>query len=225
MMPGDSVVEPTVRAWSFKDVGSTSLFRDAVEDRDVFIIGAGFSRAVSELMPLTDELGNACLSLVPDWSRRGIEGEFQGGRFETFLSELASDQPYLSDTENLYNKARFASFSEAIASIIGKAQEQVLRVPAPAWLASFMTTAHHCGSTLMTFNYDCLLECVAVHPSALLTPASERLDSYDEIDWNGVLTGDIPPWPPGPARFGGTPLDTLRIAQAARVVELVLDAG
>jgi len=40
------------------------MFEDLVQLNDVFILGAGFSRAVSSRMPLTDELGNACLAVT-----------------------------------------------------------------------------------------------------------------------------------------------------------------
>lgn len=57
---------------------------------EVFILGAGFSRAISDRMPLTDELGNLALN-------RGIfppeTAPFQGGQFEAWLSRRAEPQP------------------------------------------------------------------------------------------------------------------------------------
>lgn len=53
---------------------------------DVFILGAGFSRAVSPLMPLTDELGNACLAVLSEGARVDLPVGFSEGYFEAFLT-------------------------------------------------------------------------------------------------------------------------------------------
>ena len=57
----------------------------------VVILGAGFSRAVSAGMPLTDELGNAALELVqPEGSRpKGLRFGSQL-TFESWLSRTRS---------------------------------------------------------------------------------------------------------------------------------------
>jgi hypothetical protein len=63
--------------------------------RDVLILGAGFSRAVSEGLPLVDDLGNFCLAKVDLRDDPRVPIEFKGGSFETWLSRLADEQPYL----------------------------------------------------------------------------------------------------------------------------------
>ena len=72
---------------------------------DVFILGAGFSPAISGLMPLTDELGDACLAFNDLHNARGVPRKFRGGRFETWLSSIAEPQPYQSEPRNLENQA------------------------------------------------------------------------------------------------------------------------
>jgi hypothetical protein len=79
---------------------------------EVPVLGAGFSKALSDRMPTTDELGN----LVREEYLDGEVGEnapehFTDGRFETWLSRLAEDQAYLLPEANLRNRARFTLHS------------------------------------------------------------------------------------------------------------------
>lgn len=84
----------------------------------VVILGAGFSRAVNDHMPLTDELGRKAVRLA------GLEGdprvpEFgQGFTFEEWLSLLADDQPQLSEAANKANGALFARLKESLAEVL-----------------------------------------------------------------------------------------------------------
>ena len=110
---------------------------------DVFILGAGFSRAVSPRLPLTDELGNACLAIDDlGGDRRVPDGGFTGGTFETWLSGLAEPQPYLSEQQNLENQALYLRFSDAIATVLGERVCEALRHPAPRWLQAWLKAAH-----------------------------------------------------------------------------------
>lgn len=80
------------------------------------ILGAGFPKAVSTTMPITDELGRraaATLSWadapdIPTFSATGIT-------FESWLMWLSERQPYLSEAEHLRDRARFAELSSALA--------------------------------------------------------------------------------------------------------------
>ncbi|MGH3158450.1 MAG: hypothetical protein ACRDNF_18015, partial [Streptosporangiaceae bacterium] len=127
---------------------------------DVLVLGAGFSRAVSGSLPLVDELGNACLDIGDlGRDRRVPDGGFTGGSFETWLSRLADEQPYLSVGENLENQALFERFSEAIAIVLGENVDAALAAGCPAWLNEFSRVAHQRRATLVTFNYDPLIEC------------------------------------------------------------------
>src|SRR5438270_231686 len=57
---------------------------------DVFVLGAGFSRALSCRLPLTDELGNACLDRADlRHDTRVPAAGFNGGSFESWLSGMA----------------------------------------------------------------------------------------------------------------------------------------
>ncbi len=82
--------------------------------KETFVLGAGFSHALSEEMPLTDELGNSILERLG----RTLDAPFAGGSFETWLSRLAEHQPDLSFAENMENQARFARISELLAQLL-----------------------------------------------------------------------------------------------------------
>jgi len=55
----------------------------------MFILGAGFSRAISDAMPLTDELGNEVRRRLPDVATKRPH-DFKNGYFEAWLSRLAT---------------------------------------------------------------------------------------------------------------------------------------
>lgn len=178
----------------------------------VFILGAGFSRAVSEYMPLTDELGDAALeSLRRYLPRRLALDRFPVGmNFEQWLSQLAAKQPYLSDAENVENRAAFIRFSEAIAEIIGARVQRVLANPYPEWLLTFASTAHHTQATIITFNYDTILECLIATPTGVFGDPNHYGQVWQGVSWT-ELTGDLPPWPPGSAILGAERVETFRL--------------
>lgn len=122
---------------------------------EVFITGAGFSRAISDHMPLlrgmsdrvfpADMLADPALtSLVPN--------------FELLLTYLAEDNPWLSESANLSNRARFLSASRALARVILGAEADALTNPLPSWLDSLIKEWHERQVTVITFNYDTLVE-------------------------------------------------------------------
>jgi hypothetical protein len=107
-----------------------------------------------------DELGNSCLDVggLRDDPRVPVGG-FRGGSFETWLSRLADELPYLSVQENLENQALFEQFGAAIASVLGEGVQEALAGGCPVWLTEFVRVAHKRRATLITFNYDPLIEC------------------------------------------------------------------
>jgi hypothetical protein len=87
---------------------------------EVFVLGSGFSRALSPEMPLTDELGSQVAA------RLGLDLTFEGGDFEVWLSRLAEDQLDLTQSENLANRAQFAKASGIVASVLAEAEEEAI---------------------------------------------------------------------------------------------------
>lgn len=116
---------------------------------DVFLLGAGFSKAISERMPVVKDLGD----LTP-----GEEN------FELALTRLSEDHPWLSPADNLRNQADFLDLASKVAERVAHRQNQAIRdnlVAAngpPPWLRQLVRTWHRLKSTIITLNYDTLVE-------------------------------------------------------------------
>jgi hypothetical protein len=127
---------------------------------EVVVLGAGFSAAVSHYMPLTDELGAAAI----EWAGLVNDPNVPRGRFtkdfsfEAWLSLLADEQPHLSEAENTTNMAIFARMREAIAYVLSSAERAVVHYDAPEWLYKLLSVWHYRRSTVVTLNYDTLIE-------------------------------------------------------------------
>jgi hypothetical protein len=125
---------------------------------DVVILGAGFSKALSQAMPLTDELGEDVLKVVQGSTLR-LPERFSGGQFEAWLSRIAEDQPDLSVADNLANRALFQRCSEALALVLNDRTEGATEeASSRAWLRPFLNTLHVRRATVITFNQDILIE-------------------------------------------------------------------
>jgi hypothetical protein len=150
----------------------------------VLILGAGFSRATSDQMPLTDELGTLVMSKLgePSYS-------FEGGYFEMWLSRLAEPQPDLREEQNYANYAKFLKIAGAVYEVLVERQLQVMREDPPPWLMRLVGVAHVLRITAITFNYDTLME--------------KAVDARRLVDWEqGTIAstvnilGGLPPLAP-----------------------------
>jgi hypothetical protein len=142
------------------DASSASADLRDGSHRDVVILGAGFSRAISQDFPLTDELGTLAVAEADDDGNGTIpHPPFANGSFETWLSRLAEDQPYLTAAANLGNRARFLRISQAIRAVLASRQAAALASDAPGWLYDLLSILHMRRATITTLNYDNLIEC------------------------------------------------------------------
>ncbi|GAA1230202.1 hypothetical protein JOF42_000364 [Microbacterium phyllosphaerae] len=150
--------------------------------RTAYVLGAGFSYAVSELMPMTDRLGAAVaeeLGLrgsvqVPDFAQSGIT-------FETWMSWLAEQQPYQSEAEHHEDLALYSLFTHALATVLDGFEQGVLADGLPSWLHTFVDLVHWQRDDILTFNYDTLLE------TAL--EAQLRVDTKGRVHAGSVVAG------------------------------------
>jgi len=135
--------------------------------RDVFIVGAGFSRAVANQLPLTADLFRLCLGAMKDYGLETAEDNEVldafarlGSDFEVWLSWLAGDHPWLAEAGNLRNRAAFTEASQGIASVILRAQNAALRSNAspPQWMSSLIRWWSDMHSNVITLNNDTLVE-------------------------------------------------------------------
>ncbi len=157
----------------------------------VFVLGAGFSKAISEAMPtmadLTKHLKNnkELSGKVPqdDWI-------LPKETFEMWLSRLAEPQPYLRTDANLRRAWSFELVRSAVANYVAECQEGAIAGAAPPWLLRLIRTWHVARATVITLNYDVLVE-VALNSMVRVSFGAPNLPEPTDI-----LDG-MPPVPAG----------------------------
>ncbi|HEY5265641.1 MAG TPA: hypothetical protein VIJ40_02390 [Acidimicrobiales bacterium] len=168
--------------------------------REVVVLGAGFSHAISAKMPLLNDLGVAAIERV------GLTGDprvpttkfREGFTFENWLTTLAEDQPHLSSAVNGDNAALFLKLRNSVVEVLNEAEIFALMETPPRWLATLVLLLHHRQATVVTFNYDRLIEI-----------ALERLFVVDTSPKDLALVGardallNRPPVPVGDDVYGG----------------------
>ena len=178
--------------------------------RTVYLLGAGFSRAISSRMPLTDELGGLVLRELgvteyaalkaPQFSPDGLS-------FEKWFSWLAERQPYESESAYHGRRSQFFSIQELIAGTIRKRQNLVESAGFPRWLYQFVDMLHAEEATVLTLNYDSLVE--SAYSRMLLTDNHGEVSEVSDITKIfAVSQGGL--FGPGPLRANAT-LDLLKL--------------
>jgi hypothetical protein len=136
--------------------------------REVFLLGAGFSRAVHSPMPTLAELGRDLATFVASSPRytsllgeavvaRLKQGKIPGGNLEVWLSSLAESQPYLDESTVAHNYGLFLSLTDQVVNDIVKAQEGFF-LRAEPWFSRLIRLWHRRRPTVITFNYDTIIE-------------------------------------------------------------------
>lgn len=125
---------------------------------DAFLLGAGFSHAVNDEMPLTRELG---LEVANELVRRGHDITLLSGLyrndFEAWLTHLAEGRPWTSEADSLRDRAMFLDASLLVAQVIEDAQRR-RAIDRPRWLSHLVTWWHQNESVVLTLNYDTIIE-------------------------------------------------------------------
>jgi hypothetical protein len=80
------------------------------------------------------------------------------GDFERLLSYLAEDQPWLSQADNLRNRAHFADSVRAIHETLTAIQLRARSEAMPDWPGALVTHWQETKADVITFNYDTLVE-------------------------------------------------------------------
>lgn len=129
------------------------------------ILGAGFSRAIAQPMPLLADLSRDVMKRL---GRSLDELRPFAGDLEQWLSYLAQDQPWLTDSDNFRNRALFREVAETVAVTIDEAETIALQSPMPVWLSRTIWEWSDTEASIVTFNYDTLLE-LATSTNGLVT--------------------------------------------------------
>lgn len=180
----------------------------------VFLLGAGFSRAVSEMMPDMATLGQSIARRCADDSslRRLLnDAELAAihaqsiplGNVEVWLSSLGTEQPFLTEAQNLSRRALFIEIASLISTEIVNCQQLACQAePLPSWLARLVSLWHYGTADVLTLNYDLLIE------SALLTL---RLRRNGRPMSPGDITRDLPPRVPRGGMWGQEPVTSFAL--------------
>lgn len=127
-----------------------------------FLLGAGFSKAISDKFPVMKELTSLLMERLREMGEireRDITPAAFGDDIELWLSFLGQDHPWVSEGDNLRNRALFHEASRALGSIILERQNEVLSQESiPEWLALLVKQWHGRRSPVITLNYDYMIE-------------------------------------------------------------------
>ena len=123
---------------------------------DVLLLGAGFSKAISSHMPLLEELSAELKDKIEEYN-------VPGDNVEHWMTYLSQTHPWLSESENLKNRALFLDVTQNIKDIISRQTETTIReaTECPSWLRNFMQFCVDRKLNIITLNYDTLLESAA----------------------------------------------------------------
>lgn len=126
---------------------------------DLFILGAGFSKAINYRMPTMDELSSAVLRnlenvglCVPDALHD------LGNNIELWMTYLFQVQPWLKASDNYFNQTFAGQLRKQIEEIIHDRTRVASQSSPPAWLNRLIRSWHEQRATVITPNYDTLIE-------------------------------------------------------------------
>jgi hypothetical protein len=124
----------------------------------VFVLGAGFSKAINTGMPVLSELTDGVSSTLGSWGI-GIGHDLEAiADVERWLSFLADPAPWLGSSEQGRNYALFGDVSRAIHEVLTAMEVTASVHSAPPWLFSLVRHWNSESATVITFNYDRLVE-------------------------------------------------------------------
>jgi hypothetical protein len=139
----------------------------------VFVLGAGFSKAVSTEMPVMDELSRHVRSELDAKNERPIPGVGTplAENFEQWLSYLIEAPPWLTEAERALNRWGFITLTDTVYDVLCKLQLRALQSPCPDWLQALVRYWQNNSCTVITFNYDLVVEIAhAVFTNHALAP-------------------------------------------------------
>ena len=126
----------------------------------VFVLGAGFSRAINAYMPTLPELSREVQRQLTAENRGNVPGVGTpiAKDFEAWLNYLVSTPPWLSDPDRLRNRAAFFDVAAAIHQALTEAQLRTTNDPRREWLQKLVMHWQENSASVITLNYDILVE-------------------------------------------------------------------
>ncbi|MDQ6850300.1 MAG: SIR2 family protein [Actinomycetota bacterium] len=141
---------------------------------EVYVLGAGFSKAVHHRMPLLADLSVAVSEQLTDEMPtlpRAI-----GGDLETALTYLGASQPWQGEVEALRNRALYLRITEVLRDELESRSRDALASGSPVWLRKLVRHWARTQAIVITLNYDCLIE--RTYKEAVRVTAGQPGDNY-----------------------------------------------
>lgn len=132
--------------------------QDGRMSQPCYLLGAGFSRAIHEKMPLLTDLSDRVVTHMKERGANWAGASTLALNLEEWLSYLATDQPWLSLADNLRHRADFTEVAGALFAILSQAELSARHRPIPPWLGSLALHWLREKPSILTFNYDNLVE-------------------------------------------------------------------
>ena len=121
-------------------------------------MGAGFSKAISDEMPTLVELSEKVKErLLEEITLPPIFHNLDNN-IETWMAFLSQEQPWLKQHQIHFNRSLAGKIRDQIGAIIYECTLEASRSEAHGWLNSLIKTWHRNKTTVITLNYDTLIE-------------------------------------------------------------------
>ena len=155
---------------------------------DVFILGAGFSKALNKKMPTMNELGedvSTGLKAAADAKERSaiyippLMYDF-GTNVEYWITYLSQPQPWLREEIYQSNLALAGNVRNAIREVIARRAVSSMEDSPPDWADSLVSQWHGNRVPVITLNYDTLVESICLRSVSSKGTASDRIE-VDQI--------------------------------------------
>ena len=102
------------------------------------------------------------LAALPHDASKESGAELVGfnSNFEQALSYLSESQPWLDESDRLRNRALFLDLTDSIHRVIVRAQSEAVKESpvCPDWLSHLVLWMQRKRASIVTLNYDTLLE-------------------------------------------------------------------
>jgi len=126
-----------------------------MKGKRLLILGSGFSKAIFCNMPIVKELAQYLeqeKALQQDPYNKLVDDP------ELLLSYLSLNQPWKEPPKALEDEALFARVQKVLAELITDCEDQAFKNPIPDWTAQLVEYLHSDKISVITFNYDTVLE-------------------------------------------------------------------
>ncbi|MFC6352860.1 hypothetical protein ACFP6B_02985, partial [Rothia nasimurium] len=156
--------------------------------RPVYILGAGFSKTISDEMPITFELTELIKQQNPD-----IAIDLGNMTFEQWLTIHSTDLPFLENYENTQRRSISEKITESVGDIIVERTDRASSVPCPEWLTELINIWHEEKAVVITLNYDTLVE-RAVNSANLIDYDGKSTINSENIVHPSPMSGPVLVW-------------------------------